>query len=195
MELELVRFKAITSMETKTFQVNEPPTGYITDDTLKIVSSKLDDLKHNEILIKTLMLSVDPSNRIAIGTMQVDDTPIGYGLAQVIRSKSNRLKVGDIVFCQSMTWSTYQIKIDLDCIKIPYNNDPDIPLSYYLGALSIVGITAYYGLLHIGQCKNNENVFITGCAGATGSIAAQIAKNIKVDSQLTNPCNRHKNVT
>eukprot|EP01084_Bolivina_argentea_P123326 218551_1 len=160
----------------QSLRINNPPNQLITDDTFELFSTKLDSLQNDELLIKSLMLSVDPSNRIAITAMQPGTIMSSSGLGQVIQSRSDRFSAGDIVI-GSMEWSTYTISNAINYEKIPYSNT--IPLSYYLGVLGNIGITAYYGLLDIGQLKHGESVFITGAAGATGSIAAQIAKNVK----------------
>jgi len=55
----------------------------------------------------------------------------------------------------------------------------DIDITYWLSILGLTGMTAYYGLLDIGQCKEKENVFISGAAGAVGIIVGQIAKKVK----------------
>ncbi len=98
------------------------------------------------------------------------------GLAEVVESKSDKYKKGDVVIA-STGWSEYRV--------LPANTlqpAPDLPggmsKTHYLGALGLTGLTAYFGLKEVVNTNENDIVVISGAAGATGMMAVQIAKKI-----------------
>jgi NADPH-dependent curcumin reductase CurA len=96
------------------------------------------------------------------------------GIGQVVESRSPDWKVGD--FAQGLFgWQDYAVLrpgSPLAGTKLP----PGVPLTWPLGVLGITGLTAYFGMLDLGQPKSGETVVVSGAAGATGSVAGQIAK-------------------
>ena len=157
------------------------PSGAVQADTFKFNDIDMPTCKDNEVLIKSLYVSVDPGMR---GFMDkgVDDAagnkfklnqPItSRTVAQVIDSKHNNFKKGDIVHGR-FAWQKYQT-VSTDHIE---KVDPKLaPISTAVSMLGIPGLAAYFGMLNIGQPKKGETVVVSGAAGAVGSIAAQIAR-------------------
>ena len=157
------------------------PSGAVQADTFKFNDIDMPTCKDNEVLIKSLYVSVDPGMR---GFMDkgVDDAagnkfklnqPItSRTVAQVIDSKHNNFKKGDIVHGR-FAWQKYQT-VSTDHIE---KVDPTLaPISTAVSMLGIPGLAAYFGMLNIGQPKKGETVVVSGAAGAVGSIAAQIAR-------------------
>jgi NADPH-dependent curcumin reductase CurA len=100
----------------------------------------------------------------------------GDCVGQIIESKNNRFKVGEYVL-SNFGWREYWISTDgNDVTKI----DAKVaPVQWYLGVLGRTGLTAYVGLLKIGELKDgggNKTVFVSAASGAVGSVACQIAK-------------------
>ncbi|MCB1828554.1 MAG: NADP-dependent oxidoreductase, partial [Coxiellaceae bacterium] len=138
-------------------------------------------ISNGEALVKTLYLSFDPTQR-GWATMDtyMPAIPLGtpmraFSIGQVVESKSKKYKVGDIV-SGVMTWQEYVTIADntdelFPPLVIPGFLDLELTL-----ALSLTGLTAYFGLLEIGKPQPGETVLVSGAAGATGSIVAQIAK-------------------
>ncbi|WP_182406419.1 NADP-dependent oxidoreductase [Psychrobacter sp. GP33] len=157
------------------------PSGAVQADNFKFNDIDMPTCKDNEVLIKSLYVSVDPGMR---GFMDkgVDDAagnkfklnqPItSRTVAQVIDSKHNNFKKGDIVHGR-FAWQKYQT-VSTDHIE---KVDPTLaPISTAVSMLGIPGLAAYFGMLNIGQPKKGETVVVSGAAGAVGSIAAQIAR-------------------
>ncbi|MEM1333433.1 MAG: NADP-dependent oxidoreductase [Actinomycetota bacterium] len=129
-----------------------------------------------QALVEVHYLSIDPTIR---GWMQMDTylpaiaigEPIrSGGLGTVIESNDEKLPVGTTVF--GMTgWQQYAIA-GPDMRVIPDGIDPEAALSVF----GVTGLTAYFGLLDVGQPKEGETVLVSGAAGATGSVVGQIAK-------------------
>jgi NADPH-dependent curcumin reductase CurA len=96
----------------------------------------------------------------------------GAVVAKVIKSNSINHKINDIV-TGDLPWQQYSIATDSSIAKI----DTSIaPASYFLGVLGMPGLTAYFGLMHIGKPKTGETVVVSGAAGAVGLVVGQIAK-------------------
>ena len=162
----------------------EHPSGIPTADTFRINDIDMPTsgtLKDNEVLIKSLYVSVDPGMRgfmdkgddDAAGNKYELNQPItSRSVAQIVRSNDKNFAVGDIVHGR-FAWQKYQtVSVD-DIEKV----DPDLaPISTAVSMLGIPGLAAYFGMLKIGQLKATDTVVVSGAAGSVGSIASQIAK-------------------
>jgi NADPH-dependent curcumin reductase CurA len=124
-------------------------------------------------------MSVDPymRGRMIEQPSYVQPFPLGQPLeggcvGQVVQSEGGTFQVGDYVLGRQ-GWREYYISHGADLTKI----DPTIaPLQAYLGILGMPGLTAYVGLLDIGQPQAGNTVFVSAAAGAVGSVVCQIAK-------------------
>lgn len=135
--------------------------------------------KENEVLVKTLYISVDPYMRKCMDegdptfpAFPLNEPPVGGVVGEVVDSKSSQFKPGDYVLGH-LQWANYSIADPNELQKIDPKN---APISTALGVLGMPGMTAYFGLLKIGEPKKGETVVVSGAAGAVGSIVGQIAK-------------------
>lgn len=155
------------------------PVGEPKDENFKISESPVGEPKDGEVLLKTLYLSLDPymRGRMSESKSYAQPVPVngvmeGGTVCEVVASKSPDFKVGDYVLSYS-GWQAYSIVEGKSLIKL----DPSIaPLSTALGVLGMPGMTAYTGLLNIGQPKPGETVVVAAASGAVGAIVGQIAK-------------------
>lgn len=154
--------------------------------TFKLETADIPALQDDQVLIKTLYLSNDPAQRGWISRDINPDrlyavpvklnTPMHpYALCQVVQSKSASVKEGTMVLA-APGWTEYAV-LDAKAVQ----PTPDLPgglnITHYLGALGGTGLTAYYGLKVVAEAGPSDRVVISGAAGATGSMAVQIAKN------------------
>ena len=124
--------------------------------------------------MENLYMSVDPAMRPRLSVGQaLGEAMMGGALGRVVQSKSDAFAVGDLV-TNRMGFRELFISDGKGLTKLV--PDPDLPLTVHMHALGGTGFTAYGGLLHIGQLKDGEQVFVSTAAGAVGSVAAQIAK-------------------
>jgi NADPH:quinone reductase len=155
------------------------PKGMPSESDFAFVETEVPVPGTNEVLLKTLYLSVDPYMR---GRMQdvksyippfkLNEIIVGGAIAEVIESKSDHFQQGDIVI-GNLGWAEYTAAGETEIRKL----DPSIaPVTTHLGILGMPGLTAYFGLLDIGQPKEGETVVVSGAAGAVGSVVGQIAK-------------------
>ena len=157
------------------------PEGMVDASLFELRETPVPALSNGQVLAQTMYLSFDPTQRgwMAMETympiVALGEPMRAGGIAQVIESKHPKFKPGDIInyLCG---WQEYVIfEPDGNNLvpptKLPGHLDPALLL-----ALSLTGLTAYFGLLEVGEPKPGETVLVSGAAGATGSIVGQIAK-------------------
>ena len=156
------------------------PSGELKPEQFAIHEEAVPICKEGEVLLRTTLVSVDPYMRNRMNNVESYVPPYEIGLplegdmiAEVVESKSDHLKTGDLV-SSHLPWQEYN-SVPPDKIT-PIDMIDGISESAYLGVLGLTGLTAYFGLLDIGEPKTGETVVISAAAGAVGSIAGQIAK-------------------
>jgi NADPH-dependent curcumin reductase len=135
-----------------------------------------------EVLVKTLYLSLDPAMRGWMNEGRSYIAPVGIGevmraggAGRVIASENPAFAVGDHV--TGVLGAQEYALINAQATRGLTKVDPKlVPLPVYVGALGVTGLTAYFGLLEVGQAKAGDTVVVSGAAGATGMVVGQIAK-------------------
>ena len=163
----------------KQITLSARPVGYPKESDFKLIETPIPTPENGQVLVKTLFLSVDPymrgrmnQARSYAANVEFKEVMIGGVIAQVVESKHTDFQVGDIVNAH-IGWQEYGISGGDGLRKI----DPSIaPISTGIGVLGMPGLTAYFGLLEVGKLQDGETVFVSGAAGAVGSIVGQIAK-------------------
>jgi len=146
----------------------------------EIVAAPMPEPGAGQFLVKNLYLSVDPAMRGWVSAVANYAKPVGLG--EVMRSRT----VGEVVVSRHpdyragehvvgwLGWQDYAVSDGKGIIR--RIEERDIPLSAALGVLGMNGVTAYFGLLEVGQPKAGETVVVSTAAGAVGSAVGQIAK-------------------
>ncbi len=155
------------------------PTGWCTTENFRLVEADVPEPGPGQILVRNQVMSVDPAMRgrmndakSYVPPFQVDQVLDGGAVGEVVASNSDELAVGDTVL-HGLGWRQYAVLDAGRARKI----DPSLaPPSAYLGVLGMPGFTAYLGIIDIAEMKPGETVFVSGAAGAVGSLAGQIAK-------------------
>lgn len=165
-------------MQNKEIRFASRPTGMPTVDNFQIVDTETPRPDDGEVLVRSLYLSVDPylrgrmrEGRSYIEPFQIGEVISNGAVGQVVESRSPKLQSGDIV-TGMLGWRLYNAAKADSLMKVI----PGVPLSTTLGVLGMPGLTAYFGLLDIGQPKSGETVVVSGAAGAVGMTVCQIAK-------------------
>lgn len=160
-------------------KLKERPDGMPSAKTFQYENVDVPSRNRDEVLLKTLYLSVDPymRGRMSAGPSYAAPFKVGAPLnggivAQVMESETEELKEGDIV-TGALPWQEY-IVADPNQLRRPEVHGA--PVSSALGVLGMPGLTAYFGMYHIGEPKEGETVVVSAAAGAVGSIAGQLAK-------------------
>jgi NADPH-dependent curcumin reductase CurA len=154
------------------------PKGLPTLENFKVEDVELPVIRDDEVLLEGIYYSVDPYMRGRMNDAKSYVPPFETGkplsggvVAKVIESKSGNFKSGDII-TGNLPWRKKMIAAEKDIRKI---DTAIAPASYYLGILGMTGLTAYFGLMHIGKPKAGETVVVSGAAGAVGMAVGQIA--------------------
>lgn len=160
-------------------QLIKRPESTPNHDHLKILNTDTPQPEEEEVLLKTLYVSVDPYMRGRMNDVKSYVEPFklhepisGGVVAQVSDSKSSNFEKGDIV-TGNLQWKEYVVSKANSLRKV----DPTLgPVTTSLGVLGMPGLTAYFGLTDIGQPKQGETLVVSGAAGAVGSAVVQIGK-------------------
>jgi len=155
------------------------PTGWPTAETFRPVEVEVPAPGPGQVLVRNLVMSLDPAMRgrmndakSYVPPFQLDQPLSGGAVGEVVESASADFAPGDVVL-HWLGWRQYAL---LDA-KAARKIDPTLaPPSAYLGVLGMPGLTAYVGIIDIAEMKPGETVFVSGAAGAVGSLAGQIAK-------------------
>ena len=161
-------------MKNTKIVISKRPIGYPTLDDFKIIKSGQNLLKEDQVRIKTFFLSLDPYMRGRMRSLELGETMVGELIGKVIESKSTKFPEGSIVLTKAGWQSNPTVNESNASLVDPRIN----PLSLALGTIGMPGLTAYFGLLKIGEPKRGETVVVSAGSGAVGSVVGQIAKYI-----------------
>ncbi|RZI41173.1 NADP-dependent oxidoreductase [Herbaspirillum sp. HC18] len=173
-----------TSAINKQVRLAARPVGMPKRSDWNFISEPVRDIADGEIVVKTLYLSLDPAMRgwmnegkSYIRPVAIDEVMRAGGVGKVVASKSPKFAVGDYV-SGSIGVQEYWTGAADDKTANWYKVDPKAaPLPKYMNALGMPGMTAYFGLLEVGQPKPGETVVVSGAAGAVGQTVGQVAKH------------------
>ncbi|WP_339687503.1 NADP-dependent oxidoreductase [Gimesia maris] len=166
-------------MQSRHFQLTSYPEGLPTLDNFELVETELQSPGENEFLVQNEWLSVDPymRGRMREGESYVKPFQIGKSMegacvGKVVESRHPQYSEGDYVL-GNQGWRDAWLSEGTGVMIV----DPEaVPLQAYLSILGMTGMTAYVGLLKIGELKEGDRVFVSAASGAVGSIVCQIAK-------------------
>lgn len=159
--------------------LQQRPSGMPTPECFRLEETPDEALGEGEVRLKTLYLSLDPymRGRMSEGASYVEpvavgDVMCGSAVSRVVESRAAGLQPGDCVVGDT-GWQEAPVVPATGLLKLPQGG---APLSWALGVLGMPGLTAYVGLLDIGQPKAGETVVVAAATGAVGAIVGQIAK-------------------
>jgi len=155
----------------------EKPTGKLAPEHFKMADGKIPEPKDGEVLLRVRYISLDAANRAWMhgatyrSAVEANTVMAGGGIAEVIGSRAPGFAAGDIVFGDT-GWQDYAAVPAKHLSKMPRIE----PMTHLLSVYGIAGLTAYFGLLHVGRPNAGETVVVSAAAGSVGSIVVQIAK-------------------
>lgn len=155
------------------------PEGEVQESDFKIVETPIPQLQDGQVLVKNIYLSLDPymrgrmsAARSYASPVEIGQVMVGATVGEVVESKNAEFKPGDTV-TGTLGWQQYGVANGDRLRKV----DPKlVPISAYLGIVGMPGVTAWVGLLDVGQPKAGETVVVSAAAGAVGSVVGQLAK-------------------
>lgn len=158
------------------------PAGEPTTDNFRLVEAPMPAVQEGQVLVRNHYLSLDPYMRGRMNDAKsyadpqpLDQVMMGGTVGEVVESRNPQFKAGDKVVGMG-GWQEYQL-VDAGQRGVLQKVDTThIPLSAYLGAVGMPGVTAWYGLTQIIKPKAGETVVVSAASGAVGGAVGQLAR-------------------
>ena len=171
--------QAATDPTNRRIVLASRPEGKPTVANFRLETTPVPQPEEGEVLLQTRFLSLDPYMRGRMNPgksyadrVELGDVMVGGTVSEVIASRNPGFAEGDLVAAYA-GWQDYATSDGGDLMKL----DPRItPSSYALGVLGMPGLTAYVGLLDIGEPREGDTVVLAAATGAVGSVVGQIAR-------------------
>ena len=155
----------------------EKPVGKLGHEHFRMSNAAIPEPKDGEALVRVHYISLDAANRAWMhgatyrAAVEANSVMAGGGIGEVVASKADGLKAGDIVFGDT-GWQDYAAIPAKHLTRMPKLE----PMTHLLSVFGIAGLTAYFGLLDVAKPKPGETVAVSAAAGSVGSIVGQIAR-------------------
>ncbi|GAA0763102.1 NADP-dependent oxidoreductase [Ideonella azotifigens] len=170
------------SLTNRQILLDNRPTGEPSVANFKLVETPVSALADGEVLVRNHYLSLDPYMRGRMNDSKsyaqpqpLGEVMIGGTVGEVVESRNSHFKAGDKVVGMG-GWQEYQ-RVDANQRGVLQKVDTThIPLSAYLGAVGMPGVTGWYGLVKIITPKAGETVVVSAASGAVGGAVGQLAK-------------------
>lgn len=155
------------------------PKGAVVPENFRLEKAEVPAIKDGEVLVRNHFLSLDPYMRMRMEDVKsyaapqaIGEVMVGGTVGEIVESKNPKFSVGDKVNGM-LGWTEMAVS---DGVLLRKVDATKIPLSAYLGAVGMPGMTAWYGLNQIIQPKKGETIVVSAASGAVGSIVGQLAK-------------------
>ncbi len=165
-------------MISREIRLASRPKGIPTASNFLLAQSEVRPPQDQQAMVRNLFMSVDPymrgrmnEGKSYVPSFELGEVLDGGAIGEVIESRSNEFRPGDIV-TSNYGWREYFVAAPKDLHAVPRELQP---LSVYLGALGMTGMTAWAGL-NLVEVKAGDVIYISGAAGAVGNVAGQLAK-------------------
>ncbi|MCZ2858732.1 MDR family NADP-dependent oxidoreductase [Blastococcus sp. VKM Ac-2987] len=167
-------------MTTREWQLAARPHGEPTPDDFRLVELERPDPADGQVVVRMLVMSVDPymrgrmnAGKSYAASWEIGETMKGGAVGRVVASRSPDVPEGALVLADA-AWRDVAV---LDAAHVRVLPElPGIPPSYHLGVLGMPGLTAWVGLFRLAGFQEGDAVFVSGAAGAVGSLVGQFAK-------------------
>lgn len=165
---------------TREWQLAARPHGEPTPDDFRLVELERPDPADGQVVVRMLVMSVDPymrgrmnAGKSYAASWEIGETMKGGAVGRVVASRSPDVPEGALVLADA-AWRDVAV---LDAAHVRVLPElPGIPPSYHLGVLGMPGLTAWVGLFRLAGFQEGDAVFVSGAAGAVGSLVGQFAK-------------------
>jgi NADPH-dependent curcumin reductase CurA len=166
-------------MQSRAVVLKSRPEGMPVPEDFELIETEVADPGEGQVQVANVCMSVDPymrgrmvERKSYVPPFQIGEILNGGAIGRVTASRHPDFSEGDFVQ-NGFGWREAFCE---DAAALTHLGELKAPASAYLGAIGMPGMTAYVGLLEVGALKEGETVFVSGAAGAVGSIVGQIAK-------------------
>ena len=155
----------------------EAPKNKLGPEHFRLVQGAVPQPGEGQVLLRTRYISLDAANRAWMQgatyrtAVEANAVMAGGAIAEVVTSNAPGFAAGDLAFGDT-GWQDYAVLPARQLLKMPKIE----PITHLLSVYGIAGLTAYFGLLHVGKPATGETVVVSAAAGSVGSIVGQIAK-------------------
>jgi NADPH-dependent curcumin reductase CurA len=165
--------------KSREIRLKSRPSGVPTADNFELVSVELPDPGPGQVQVNNIWMTVDPYMRGRMNDVKSYSPPFQLGeamqggaIGRVAKSNDPSLKEGDLV----QSFLGWREGFNAPAGAVQKLETHGLPPEAFLGFAGMPGLTAYVGLMRIAEMKGGDVVFVSGAAGAVGSVACQIAK-------------------
>jgi NADPH-dependent curcumin reductase CurA len=169
----------LSDLRNQRFVLATRPTTRPDGSTFRLETAALEEPSDGEVAVKNLLVSLDPAMRMWMnaGRSYIEPVALGspmraIGLGEVLASRDGRFSPGDLV--TGVLGVQRYATLNGDQLTPADGNLQ--PLKLHLSLFGLTGMSAYFGLLDVGQPRAGETVVVSAAAGAVGSVVGQIAK-------------------
>ncbi|EHY89910.1 NADP-dependent oxidoreductase [Saccharomonospora azurea] len=155
------------------------PDGVPTLDNFEVAGVDVPKPGEGQILVRNTWMSVDPymrgrmdAGKSYVAPFEVGKAMDGGAIGEVVESNADGFAVGDVVL-HGLGWRTHAV---LDPARVRRIDPEAAPVQAHLSVLGMPGLTAYAGLFDVAHMREGDTVFVSGAAGAVGSLVGQLAK-------------------
>lgn len=173
--------KQQNQQQNRQIKLASRPHGAPTADNFELTVTDIPTPKQNEMLLRTVYMSLDPYMRGRMSDaksyadpLEVGDVMLGGTVAQVVESNIDKFAVGDLVVSNS-GWQDYSVSDGEGILKLDKNM---VNPSYGLGVLGMPGFTGYMGLTDIGKPKSGETLVVAAATGPVGATVGQVGNQL-----------------
>ncbi len=166
-------------MKSREIRLTSRPEGAPTEKNFELATVEVPDPGPGQVQVRNLCMSVDPymrgrmmDRKSYVPPFAIGEALQGGAIGRVTASNADGIAEGDVVNSMFGWREAYVVDAKL-VTKLP---ELVAPPSAYLGVLGMPGMTAYVGLLDVAEYRDGDTVFVSGAAGAVGSLVTQIAK-------------------
>ncbi|GAB3362708.1 NADP-dependent oxidoreductase [Modestobacter lapidis] len=168
------------SVPTREWQLVRRPQGMPVAEDFRLVATSRPDPVPGQVVVRSIAMSVDPYMRGRMSatksyapSWELGETMQGGTVGQVVASRAEAVPEGALVLHGS-GWRDVAV-LDASAVTVVAPL-PGLPLSLYLGVLGMPGLTAWAGLFRLADFRAGDTVFVSGAAGAVGSVVGQFAR-------------------
>jgi len=158
--------------------IDSLPAGKLTAQNYRLHEAPMPEVGAGEVLVKTIAFAITAGTRAGLqGSASYAGAPAagivmnGTGVGEVVASEAPGFEAGDKVLAPT-GWQAFSVHEASALSLIAPDHDP----VDYLGPLGVNGLTAYFGLLNVGQPTDGDTVMVSAAAGSVGHLVGQIAK-------------------
>lgn len=155
------------------------PRGPVRESDFRLVESPVPEPGDGEVLVRSRWLSLDPymrgrmdEGRSYAARVELGEVMVGATVGEVVASRHPQFAPGERVIGM-LGWQRFGVCPAKGLWKVP---DPRLPETVWLGAAGMPGVTAWHGMMRIGEPKAGETVVVSAASGAVGGVAGQLAR-------------------